>query len=105
MKVNRPKLVNSVIDGLTTGAKMYEIIAAFSLCLDDLTEEERKIVNERYPVVFTIEKTDEEVYVQLSSSKLSCKKKLFRCIEEVNEKRKTEGKALIEYDSSRIRGN
>lgn len=68
-------------------------------------EEERKIVNKRYPVVFTIEKTDKEVYVQLSSSKLSCKKKLCRCIEEDNEKRKAEGKTLIEYDSNRIREN
>lgn len=99
----RNKLVQSYIDGILTGSKMYEIIAAFSLCLDDLTTEEIIKVNKRFPDMFYIgERPDKTNCIYLKEYNERTRTDFFGYIEDDNNKRRIDDKRPIEFDSSRI---
>ncbi len=102
MSDKRPELVNNAINNVFTGAKMYEYIAAFSLCLDCLSGKEVEVVNSRFFGVFQIRMIAEEQYIELARRKSDAKKSLFGLIESDNKQRKSEGKELIKYNPERI---
>jgi hypothetical protein len=105
--VNRD-ILNNYIKGVTTGAKIFEIIAQASMCIDDLTSKECDKINKGFASNwFSVCTTNEgERYLFLrrsieNSPELS--KELFiDLIKQENRKRKGSDLPQIEYDERKI---
>lgn len=101
-------ILNNYIKGVTTGAKIFEIIAQASMCIDDLTRKECEQINKGFASNwFSVSTTSEgERYLFLrrsieNSPELS--KELFiDLIKQENRKRKASGLTPIEYNESKI---
>lgn len=93
--MDRPELVQRILNKEITEAKMYEIIAAVSLCVETLSLEECRYLGERYFGIFHIVKG--KVGVCCGSVEG------FReVVEADNNRRKSSGEPLIKYDENKI---
>ena len=93
--MSKPELITRILNRETTEAKMYEIIAAVSLCSETLSYEETRYLGERYFGIFHI--VGGKVGLSGGSAKT-----LYKLIEDENSRRKANNEPLIEYNKNNI---
>lgn len=93
--MNRPELIQRILNKEITEAKVYEIIAAVSLCVDTLSDEESHYLSERYFGFFHINKGK----LGLKCSNIE---DFYKILERENNRRKKNNEALIKYDKDKI---
>jgi hypothetical protein len=100
--------VKNVIAGKTTGAKLFEIIADLSLCLDKLYNNDIKKINKSFlSIVFEIVERKDSRYISMKNiegtTRLERQADFYNDIKHENDYRKEHNQPIITYNSEKIK--